>query len=90
MQRVHLQNDQLGVAPAVKPLLHDKLVVAGNPVVGNGLRRLPCGEVVCLNVLHVGHMGGKASGQQGHSPVAAVLGDEQRELLPGWKQQQQN
>lgn len=93
----NLQYDELGILPTVKDLLHDKLVVAGNAVVGHRLSLLPCGEVVLFNVLHMEDRGHQAwlhmrhvkhgrvfaACQLCHCSVVAVLGDVQRKLLPG-------
>lgn len=39
-------------------------------------------------MLHVAEHGCKAASQGSHCPVVAILGDEHRKLLPGWKQQE--
>lgn len=49
----YLQNDKLGVLPAVKELLHDEFVMAGYAVVCYRLILPLCWEVVCFNMLHV-------------------------------------
>lgn len=53
MEEPYLQNNELGVLPAVKDLLHDEPVMAGNAVVCYRFILLPCWEVVWLNMLHV-------------------------------------
>lgn len=57
----NLQNDELGVLPALKELLHDETVVAGNAVVCYRLILLPGWEVVCFNMLHVENGGSMAA-----------------------------
>lgn len=57
----YLQNNELGVLPAVKNLLHDEPVMAGNAVVGYRFTLLPCWEVVWFNMLHVENSGGIAA-----------------------------
>lgn len=57
----YLQKNELGVLPAVKNLLHDEPVMAGNAVVCYRFILLPCWKVVWFNMLHVEDSGGIAA-----------------------------